>query len=159
MAWLAIPTLVPLAGLRSEARGPHPVEANAVGTVVGWGDLEVDHLLAPPGTTLFARDIITTGAQSGAFVRLLAGDTVTVAQSSEVALLARSSGGATSVLELHSGGLLVRSFAGQSSGVRVPGASLSLKGHPAVCRVAVAGRSSAVVAESGGVIIQGADAP
>ncbi|HEV2177952.1 MAG TPA: FecR domain-containing protein [Terriglobia bacterium] len=156
--WLTL-LLVPLAGLRSEAGGAKVIRAGAVGTVVGWGDLEVDNLPAPPGTALFARDVITTGARSGALLRLLAGGVVTVAGDSEVALLVQPSGGTTPALELRRGGLLVRSFTGESSEIRVPGASLTLKGSSAACRVAAVGSSSAVVAESGRVMIQGAGAP
>ena len=139
----------------------------------------------PPGTALFAGDVIQTGKAGAALVRLLSGISASIAEQSSVTLLSgsgpaeqRGSHGMVSMpwmpaeaaarsaaiptLDLRQGALVALNGGPQPARVEIQGAAVILRGQPglpAVSRVSVVGRSAAVFADRGRVEVHGAGRP
>lgn len=126
-----------------------------LGFLAAKGDVRVDQQSAPPGTALFAGDVVTTGRASVAVMNLHSGTVATV-----------SEGGVVSIsrdgLSLAQGAVAIRSAGSQGIRIAVPGASVVVRGeagYPALCRVALVGRTAGVFADRGHVEVQGKGAP
>jgi hypothetical protein len=124
------------------------------------GEVQVDKVVSPSGTTLREGDVIATGSKSGAIFILGSGTWVSVAERTEVAL---PYGTSNARLELRQGGVVVQTGSGQVSQVNTKFAtSIMLEGvdgFPALCRIAAVGSQVGVLNDKGRVQIQGGGAP
>ena len=153
--WVVLISLASLPGFSAGRLTP----AGALGVITGKDPVRVNNQRVLPGTTVFAGDVIQTGAGSSAIVKLLTGTLATVSADSEVAL---SPDPAHVSLNLRQGAILVESPASQPGRVSVGGASVYVYGEgnlPALCRIAAVGKSAAVFNDRGHVEIHGSGAP
>lgn len=127
----------------------------ALGFVAAKGEVWVDKLPAPPGTALFAGDVITTGKASVAVMNFHSGSSATLTENGEVTL---SPDASPTGMNLNRGTLAIRNTGPQPTQVNVAGASVVVQGEagfPAICRIAQVGGTAGVRAERGQVEIHG----
>jgi hypothetical protein len=126
---------------------------------VAVGQVQVDKVVGLPGTALMEGDVVATGSKSDAIIDFRSGAKVTVAESSEVALLYDTSAG----IDLRQGAVALQTGSGQVSQVNTNFAtsvvSRSEDGFPALCRVSAIGSEVGVLNEKGRVEIHGAGTP
>jgi ferric-dicitrate binding protein FerR (iron transport regulator) len=140
--------LVVVLACSGNARSAH---SRPLGTVLGWGDYALDRLPAPPGTVVFAGDVVATAADSGAELRFLSGGIIRIESTSEVALNA-----ATDEPELRTGGFILHSAAGRSLHAGVESGRLTVDAAAAsTCRIDSDPRSVRVSALAGSIIVEG----
>ncbi len=133
--------------------------AAALGLLSSKGSVWVDHALAPAAaTSLFPNEVVRTGEDSIALIGLDSG-TVTLTGNGELLLPPSAR---TGEFELRRGAMLVTSAAGAMVRVNVLGTSVRVQGRqgfPALCRIAVAGKSAAIFNDRGDVTVREGGAP
>jgi len=121
--------------------------------------VRVDNVVAIPGATLMAGDVIATDGKSTATVRFRSGASAALAMNTEVALTHDL---AVTSLNLRGGAIEVRSAPGQTTRVGAKGTAVIVQGErglPALCRIAAVGSSLAIFNDRGRVEIHALGAP
>ena len=133
--------------------------AEVAGSIVGAkGNVLVDRQPVMAKETVFAGDVISTGAASGAYLNLH-GTTAILVENSELALTGT---GSSAHITLVKGAVVVRTSSPQATRVEVPGAYVLVRGDgafPSICRVAAMNSSAVVITDKGSAEIHGAGAP
>jgi ferric-dicitrate binding protein FerR (iron transport regulator) len=131
-----------------------PSKPRPVGYLATQGEVRVDRHPAPPGTAVFAGDVITTGKGSVAEVSLSSGAAATLSEDGELSIPPDSS---IPAIRLARGTLALRNASLQAAHVNVQGATVVVRGEagfPALCRIAFAGRAASVFADRGRVEVR-----
>ena len=147
--------------------------AETVGSIVWAASTSLNGQAVPPGTPVFAGDMLSTGQAGSVLVRLLSGNSALVGENSAITLFgtvrpaASRTRGATaenedSGIDLGRGVLTLLSPGPQPMRVNLLQATLNLQGQPglpSLCRMAVVGRHGVVVADKGYVAIRSVGGP
>jgi ferric-dicitrate binding protein FerR (iron transport regulator) len=131
-----------------------PSKPRAMGYLAAQGDVRVDLHAAPPGTAVFAGDVITTGKASVAEVSLHSGAAATLSENGELSI---RSDNPVPTIRLTRGTISLRNASRQPTHVNLQGATIVVRGEtgfPALCRIALAGRAASVHADRGRVEVR-----
>ena len=131
--------------------------SEAVGSIARIkGTVLVDQQTPMLMETVFAGDVVSTGAGSGAILTLRSGAVATLVENTELRMTGVGD------VTLAKGAVLIRNAKAQDARVSLAGASVIVRGDgtfPSICRIASVDRSAVVIADKGHVEIHGAGAP
>lgn len=141
------------AGVAAFAAG-RPAKLQPLGYVSSQGDVRVDRQAVPSGTTVFSGDLITTGRNSVASVKLVSGAQATLTENGEMMV---AKGNSAEPIRLTRGAIALRNSQREAAHLGVGASTIVIQGErgfPAICRVAYAGGAMQVFADRGRVEVR-----